>query len=143
MPFVQRKSTRFLMWRVCLAERFIYCHPRQLPAPPAPRFFKNKGIGLEAKTHPYGICSESKEQYMKKMLIFSLAYYPSNVSGAEAAIKEITDRINPSDVEFHMVTLLFDRNALRNERMGNVYVHRVGFGGAYLSKNALCTALCP
>ena len=71
---------------------------------------------------------------MKKMLIFSLAYYPSNVSGAEAAIKEITYRINPSDVEFHMVTLLFDRNALRNERMGNVYVHRVGFGGAYLSK---------
>ncbi|MEK7538930.1 MAG: glycosyltransferase family 4 protein [Patescibacteria group bacterium] len=71
---------------------------------------------------------------MKKILIFSLAYYPSFVSGAEAAIKEITERINPSDIEFHMVTLLFDKNAPREERIGNVVVHRVGFGGAYLSK---------
>ena len=50
---------------------------------------------------------------MKRILIFSLAYYPSNVSGAEAAIKEITDRIDPSDIEFHMVTLLFDVTAPR------------------------------
>ena len=40
---------------------------------------------------------------MKRILIFSLSYYPHNVSGAEAAIKEITDRVN--DIEFHMVTL--------------------------------------
>lgn len=71
---------------------------------------------------------------MNKVLIFSLAYYPSFVSGAEAAIKEITDRINPSDIEFHLVTLLFDKKAPREERIGNVHVHRVGFGGAYLSK---------
>jgi len=71
---------------------------------------------------------------MKRILIFSLAYYPSFVSGAEAAIKEITDRIDPSDVEFHMLTLLFDPQALKEERIGNVQVHRVGFGGAYLSK---------
>ena len=71
---------------------------------------------------------------MKKILIFSLAYYPSFVSGAEAAIKEITDRIVPTDIEFHLITLLFDRTAPREERIGNVYVHRVGFGGAYLSK---------
>ncbi len=71
---------------------------------------------------------------MKRILIFSLAYYPSFVSGAEAAIKEITDRINPSDIEFHMITLLFDRTAPREERIGNVYIHRIGFGGAYLSK---------
>src|SRR3989344_7235501 len=71
---------------------------------------------------------------MKRILIFSLAYYPNFVSGAEAAIKEITDRIDPSYIEFHMVTLLFDRAAPRNERIGNVYVHRVGFGDAYLSK---------
>ena len=71
---------------------------------------------------------------MKKILIFSLAYYPSYVSGAEAAIKEITDRIDPSDIEFHMVTLLFDKKAPRFERLGNVHVHRVGFGGAYVSK---------
>lgn len=71
---------------------------------------------------------------MKKVLIFSLAYYPSYVSGAEAAIKEITDRIDPADIEFHMVTLLFDKKAPREELIGNVHVHRVGFGGAYLSK---------
>jgi glycosyltransferase involved in cell wall biosynthesis len=71
---------------------------------------------------------------MKKILIFSLAYYPSFVSGAEAAIKEITDRIDPSDIEFHLITLLFDTNAPRQERIGNTWVHRVGFGGAYLSK---------
>lgn len=71
---------------------------------------------------------------MKKILIFSLAYYPSHISGAEVAIKEITDRIQPSDIEFHMVTLLFDPKAPRYEVIGNVHVHRVGFGGAYLSK---------
>lgn len=71
---------------------------------------------------------------MKKILIFSLAYYPRFSSGAEVAIKEITDRIDPGDIEFHMITLLFDRAAPRYERIGNVRVHRVGFGGGYLSK---------
>jgi glycosyltransferase involved in cell wall biosynthesis len=71
---------------------------------------------------------------MKKILIFSLAYYPSNVSGAEIAIKEITDRIAPDDIAFHLITLLFDRTASREEKIGNVHVYRVGFGGAYLSK---------
>lgn len=71
---------------------------------------------------------------MKKILIFSLAYYPRFVSGAEIAIKEITDRISPSDIEFHMATLLFDRAAPREEKIGNVRVHRVGFGGNYFSK---------
>lgn len=71
---------------------------------------------------------------MKRILIFSLAYYPSHVSGAEAALKEITDRIAPEDIEFHLITLLFDKAAAREERIGTVQVHRVGFGGAYLSK---------
>lgn len=69
---------------------------------------------------------------MKKVLIFSLAYYPSHVSGAESAIKDTTERID--DIEFHLVTLLFDPKAPRRERLGAVEVHRVGFGGAYLSK---------
>jgi glycosyltransferase involved in cell wall biosynthesis len=71
---------------------------------------------------------------MKRILIFSLAYYPSFVSGAEAAIKEITDRIDPADIEFHIVTLLFESTAPREEYIGHVHVHRVGIGGAYLSK---------
>jgi len=70
----------------------------------------------------------------KKILIFSLAYYPSFVSGAEAAVKEITHRISPDDIEFHVVTLLFDKLAPRRERIDNTIVHRVGFGGVYLSK---------
>lgn len=68
---------------------------------------------------------------MKKILIFSLAYYPSHVSGAEAAIKEITDRIQ--DVEFHMVTLWFDPAAAKEEKVGNVLVHRIG-SGSYMGK---------
>lgn len=68
---------------------------------------------------------------MKKILIFSLAYYPRHVSGAEAAIKEITDRV--SGIEFHMVTLRFDAADAAEEKIGNVLVHRVG-GDSYLAK---------
>jgi len=63
---------------------------------------------------------------MKKIIIFSLAYYPNNVSGAEAAIKEITDRINPNDIEFHMVTLRYDSVLPKVEKLGNVLIHRIG-----------------
>lgn len=68
---------------------------------------------------------------MKKVLIFSLAYYPSHVSGAEAAVKEITDRIH--DIEFYMVTLRFDATAALSEKVGNVMVHRIG-SGSYMGK---------
>jgi glycosyltransferase involved in cell wall biosynthesis len=64
---------------------------------------------------------------MKKVLIFSLNYYPSFIGGAEVAIKEITDRISPDEVEFHMVTLRFDRNLPKVEKIGNVLIHRIGF----------------
>jgi len=70
----------------------------------------------------------------KKILIFSLAYYPHFVSGAEAAIKEITNRIDPKNIEFHMITLLFDKKSPKYEKIDNVHVHRVGFGSLYLSK---------
>lgn len=61
---------------------------------------------------------------MKKILIFSLNYYPRFIGGAEVAIKEITDRI--PDIEFHMVTLQFDSNLPKTEKIGNVIVHRIG-----------------
>jgi glycosyltransferase involved in cell wall biosynthesis len=67
---------------------------------------------------------------MIKILIFSLAYYP-HVGGAEVALKEITDRI--PDVEFHMVTMNFGGEA-REEKIGNIFVHRVGNNASYLSK---------
>ena len=63
----------------------------------------------------------------KKILILSLAYYPKHVGGAEVAIKEITDRIRPQDIEFHMVTLRFDSTLPKVEKIGNVLVHRIGF----------------
>ena len=63
----------------------------------------------------------------KRILIFSLAYYPKHVGGAEVAIKEITDRIDPKEIEFHMVTLRFDSTLPRVEKIGNVLVYRIGF----------------
>ncbi len=63
----------------------------------------------------------------KKILIFSLAYFPKHVGGAEVAIKEITDRIDPRDYEFHMICLRFDSGLPRKEKVGNVLVHRIGF----------------
>lgn len=67
---------------------------------------------------------------MKRVLIFSLAYYP-HVGGAEVALKEITNRI--TDIEFHMLTLRFGNEA-REEKIGNVLVHRIGNGASYFSK---------
>ena len=43
------------------------------------------------------------------------------------AIKEITDRIDSKDIEFHMVTLRFDLALPKIEKIGNVTVHRIGF----------------
>ena len=65
---------------------------------------------------------------MKKVLIFSLAYFPKFVGGAEVAIREKTERM--PDIEFHMVTLRFDRAFPREEKIGNILVHRIGFGSA-------------
>lgn len=61
---------------------------------------------------------------MKKILIFSLVYYPRFVGGAEIAVKELTDR---SDVEFDMITLRLEKSLPVFERVGSVNVHRIGF----------------
>ena len=63
----------------------------------------------------------------KKILIFSLAYYPSHIGGAEVAIKEITDRLSPDDYEFHLVCNRYDSNLPKVEKIGNVKVHRIGW----------------
>ncbi len=62
---------------------------------------------------------------MKRILIFSLTYHPY-VGGAEVAIKEITDRLDPREFEFDMITLRFDRALPRVEKIGNITVHRIG-----------------
>lgn len=63
---------------------------------------------------------------VKRVLIFSLNYYPRFIGGAEVAIKEITDRIPHEDYEFHVLTLRFDKNLPKTEKIGNVLVHRIG-----------------
>jgi glycosyltransferase involved in cell wall biosynthesis len=62
---------------------------------------------------------------MKRILIFSLVYYPRFIGGAEVAVKEITDRLG-GEVDFDMITLR--KSAPKFERIGNVNVYRVGFG---------------
>ena len=70
---------------------------------------------------------------MRRILIFSLAYYP-HVGGAEIALKEITDRISPEEIEFHMVTMRFTASEAWEEKIGNVHVHRIGNSASYFSK---------
>jgi glycosyltransferase involved in cell wall biosynthesis len=65
---------------------------------------------------------------VKKVLIFSLAYFPKHVGGAEVSIKEITERM--PDIEFHMVTNRFDSTLPKVEKVGNVLVHRIGLTSA-------------
>lgn len=65
----------------------------------------------------------------KKVIIFSVAYYPKFVGGAEVAVKEITDRLNLDEYEFHLITLRLDKNLPKAEKIGNVFVHRIGFSG--------------
>jgi glycosyltransferase involved in cell wall biosynthesis len=62
----------------------------------------------------------------KRILIFSLVYYPRFIGGAEVAIKETTDRIAPGEIEFDMITLRFDSRLPAFERIGNVNVYRIG-----------------
>lgn len=61
---------------------------------------------------------------MKRILIFSLVYYPRVAGGAEVALKELTDRLG-GDFEFDMITLR--KHAPAFERVGKVNVYRVGF----------------
>ena len=62
---------------------------------------------------------------MKRILIFSLAYFPKHVGGAEIAIKEKTDRM--PEYEFHLVCLRYDSMLPKEEKIGNVLVHRIGY----------------
>jgi glycosyltransferase involved in cell wall biosynthesis len=62
----------------------------------------------------------------KRILIFSMTYYPTRVGGAEVALKEITDRLPQSEYEFDMVTLRVSSRVPRVEKFGAIALHRVG-----------------
>lgn len=72
-----------------------------------------------------------KNQDKKRILIFSLAYYPHSVGGAEVAVKEITKRVksdqNNYEIEFDMITLGSD--FMQGEKNGNIKVF--GLGGLF------------
>jgi glycosyltransferase involved in cell wall biosynthesis len=74
---------------------------------------------------------------MKRILIFSLSYYPRFVGGAEVALKELTNRMSPEEFEFHMVTLRYDSTLPKTEKVGNVIVHRIGFSKSSPTANDL------
>jgi glycosyltransferase involved in cell wall biosynthesis len=68
----------------------------------------------------------------KRVLIFSLAYFPL-VGGAEVAVKEITDRLARGATaeglregfEFDMITRRFEKLHQPFEAIGNIHVHRI------------------
>lgn len=64
----------------------------------------------------------------KRVLIFSLAYFPDLIGGAEVAVKEITDRVSPSLCTFNMITWRSNNQLPKVEKMGNVIIYRIGFG---------------
>ncbi len=65
----------------------------------------------------------------KRILIFSLDYLPGTISGAESAIEDITDRISPEEIEFHMVTMHYDSNVPRVQKFKHVTCYYVGLFG--------------
>lgn len=62
---------------------------------------------------------------MKRILIFSTAYFPY-VGGAEVAINEITKRL--IDFQFDLITARFSRKNPVFEKRNNVNIYRVGIG---------------
>lgn len=63
---------------------------------------------------------------MKRVVIFSLGYFPKHVGGAEVAIREIVERIPENKYEFHLVCLRYDSTLPREEKVGPVHVYRIG-----------------
>ncbi len=78
-------------------------------------------------TKTSAMLEQSAGSQPKRILIFSLAYDPL-WGGAELAVKEITDRIEPERFSFEMITARFDSGLPKKERIGNITVHRVGRG---------------
>ncbi|MBI5655044.1 glycosyltransferase family 4 protein [Candidatus Uhrbacteria bacterium] len=62
---------------------------------------------------------------MPKTIIFSTTYFPL-VGGAEVAMKEVTDRLTGR--ELHLVCAKIQPGLKRTEKIGNITVHRCGFG---------------
>lgn len=64
---------------------------------------------------------ENNINMRKKVLIFSIAYFPF-VGGAEIAVKEITDRLNK---DWYMITCSLGKHLPSKEKIGAIMVHRI------------------
>lgn len=71
--------------------------------------------------------SKESDNKIKRILIFSLTYFPKFVGGDGVAIQEITNRISDEDMIFDLITARFDSNLPKYEKIGNVNVYRIGF----------------
>lgn len=69
---------------------------------------------------------------MKRILIFSTAYFP-HVGGAEVAIKEIAERL-AGDYDFDLICARYERGLPSKERIGSVNVYRIGVGIRIIDK---------
>ncbi len=61
----------------------------------------------------------------QRVLIFATTYFPL-VGGAEVAVREVTDRL--PDFDFDLICARVRPGLASKEKIGNVMVHRVGFG---------------
>lgn len=61
---------------------------------------------------------------MAKILIFSNAYYPT-INQASKAIKKITDAL--PDNEYYLITNRTEITLAKEEKIGNINVHRIGY----------------
>jgi glycosyltransferase involved in cell wall biosynthesis len=61
---------------------------------------------------------------MRRILIFSLVYYPRFVGGAEVAVKNITDNISSDEASFDMITMRTEKKS--REKIGNIDIYRIG-----------------
>lgn len=63
----------------------------------------------------------------KRVLVFSLAYYPF-VGGAEVALREIIERLAGDDFQFEIITVNLDGHQAPIEKYGSALVRRLGAG---------------
>ncbi len=61
-----------------------------------------------------------------RILIFSTSFLPF-IGGDIVAVKEISDRLY-QDFDFVVITARIDKNLSKQEKIGHILIHRIGFG---------------
>jgi glycosyltransferase involved in cell wall biosynthesis len=63
-----------------------------------------------------------------RVFVFSYDFYPTCVGEPQVAVKEVTDRVFSSGLEYHVLTVRAKPDQKKTEWLGNTLVHRVGLG---------------